>query len=101
MERQPTALSLARATLRLSLHRGRILQSRPSTAAFTNEQGEPRMKRLICFVALTVSLITASLLLTPKVSAITYGFVDSNNTFSTVSYTHLRAHETPEHLVCR
>jgi len=33
-------------------------------------------------VALTVSLITASLLLTPKVSAITYGFVDSNNTFS-------------------
>ena len=40
------------------------------------------MKRLICFVALTVSLITASLLLTPKVSAITYGFVDSNNTFS-------------------
>ena len=33
-------------------------------------------------MALTVSLITASLLLTPKVSAITYGFVDSNNTFS-------------------
>jgi len=40
------------------------------------------MKRLICFVALTVSLITASLLLTPKASAITYGFVDTNNTFS-------------------
>ncbi|HEY4424573.1 MAG TPA: trypsin-like serine protease [Pyrinomonadaceae bacterium] len=40
------------------------------------------MKRLICFVALTVSLITASLFLTPKASAITYGFVDSNNTFS-------------------
>lgn len=40
------------------------------------------MKRLICFVALTVSLITASLLLTPKASAITYGFIDSNNTFS-------------------
>ena len=40
------------------------------------------MKRLICFVALTVSLITASLLLAPKASAITYGFVDSNNTFS-------------------
>ena len=40
------------------------------------------MKRLICFVALTVSLITVSLLLTPKASAITYGFVDSNNTFS-------------------
>src|SRR5678815_2553989 len=42
------------------------------------------MKRLICFVALTVSLITASLLLTPKVSAITYGFIDSNNNFSNV-----------------
>jgi hypothetical protein len=40
------------------------------------------MKRLICFMALTVSLLTASLLLTPKASAITYGFVDSNNTFS-------------------
>ena len=40
------------------------------------------MKRLICLTALTVSLITASLLLTPKASAITYGFVDSNNTFS-------------------
>lgn len=33
-------------------------------------------------MALTVSLITASLFLTPKASAITYGFVDSNNTFS-------------------
>src|ERR671927_1787913 len=42
------------------------------------------MKRLICFVGLTVSLITASLLLTPNASAITYGFVDSNNTFRNV-----------------
>jgi hypothetical protein len=33
-------------------------------------------------MALTASLITASLFLTPKTSAITYGFVDSNNTFS-------------------
>ena len=40
------------------------------------------MKRLICFTALTASLITASLLLTPKASAITYGFVDSTNAFS-------------------
>jgi hypothetical protein len=29
------------------------------------------MKRLICFAVLTLSLITASLLLTPKASAIT------------------------------
>src|SRR6185369_13499951 len=41
-----------------------------------------KMKRLICFIVLTASLITGSLFLTPKTSAITYGFVDSNNTFS-------------------
>jgi trypsin len=39
------------------------------------------MKRVICFVVLTLSLICGSLLLAPKTSAITYGFVDSNNTF--------------------
>ena len=39
------------------------------------------MKRLIGFFVLTVGLLTASLLLSPKASAITYGFVDSNNTF--------------------
>ena len=31
-----------------------------------------------------------------------YGLKDSlMSGFATVSYTHLRAHETPEHLVCR
>lgn len=39
------------------------------------------MKRLICFFALTLSLVCGSLLLPPKSSAITYGFVDSNNQF--------------------
>ena len=39
------------------------------------------MKRLIGFFVLSVSLLTASLLLSPKASAITYGFVDSNNTY--------------------
>ena len=40
------------------------------------------MKRLICFFALVLSLIVGSLLLvSPRASAITYGFVDSNNTF--------------------
>ena len=39
------------------------------------------MKRLICFFVLTMSLLTASLVLSPKASAITYGFVDSNNTY--------------------
>lgn len=40
------------------------------------------MKRLICFFALTLSLLIGSLsLVSPNASAITYGFVDSNNTF--------------------
>jgi hypothetical protein len=61
-----------------------VESSRPDhpAAAFQNQQGDLEMKRLICFMAVTVSLITASLALTPKTSAITYGFVDSNNAFS-------------------
>ena len=39
------------------------------------------MKRLICFFALSLSLICGLLLLAPRTSAITYGFVDSSNTF--------------------
>lgn len=40
------------------------------------------MKRLIWFFALTSGLLIGSLLfVSPRVSAITYGFVDSNNTF--------------------
>jgi len=39
------------------------------------------MKRLICFFVLALSLVCGSLLLAPKTSAITYGFVDSSNTF--------------------
>ena len=39
------------------------------------------MKRLICLFAVTLSLICGSLLLAPRTSAITYGFVDSSNAF--------------------
>ena len=39
------------------------------------------MKRVICLFALTLSLICGSLLLAPRTEAITYGFVDSSNTF--------------------
>jgi hypothetical protein len=39
------------------------------------------MKRLIGFLVLTTSLLAASLLLSPRASAITYGFVDSSNAF--------------------
>jgi hypothetical protein len=40
------------------------------------------MKRLICFSMLLIALLTGALLLVSrKASAITYGFVDSNNTF--------------------
>ena len=42
----------------------------------------PTMKRLICLFALILSLIVGSLLLiSPNASAITYGFVDTNNQF--------------------
>ena len=30
-----------------------------------------------------------------------YKYIDGSATVKAVSYTHLRAHETPEHLVCR
>jgi len=39
------------------------------------------MKRVICFLAVTLSLLCGSLFLAPHTSAITYGFVDSNNNF--------------------
>ena len=43
------------------------------------------MKRLICFFALTLSLVVGSLLLvSPSTSAITFGFVDSSNTFKNI-----------------
>jgi hypothetical protein len=41
------------------------------------------MKRKICLLLLLVSLVIGSLILmSPRAEAITYGFVDSNNTFS-------------------
>ena len=39
------------------------------------------MKRAACLFVFAVGLICASILLAPKTSAITYGFVDSNNVF--------------------
>lgn len=40
------------------------------------------MKRLICFFTLTAAVVIGSLLfVSPRASAITYGFVDSNNQF--------------------
>ena len=39
------------------------------------------MKRSICLFVLVLSMICGSLLLPSKTSAITYGFIDSNNTF--------------------
>src|SRR5829696_8290255 len=40
------------------------------------------MKRNFCLFALVLSLVTGWLVFSPKASAITYGFVDSNNAFS-------------------
>jgi len=54
------------------------------------------MKRLIGFFVLTTSLLTASLLLSPKASAITYGFVDSTNTFRNTGAFIVKAPNTGE-----
>mgnify|MGYP007068937068 CR=1 FL=1 len=43
----------------------------------------------------------ASLVIARKTQASIYGTVLRTYTEKAVSYTHLRAHETPEHLVCR
>ena len=54
------------------------------------------MKRLICLFALVLSLVCGSLLLAPKTSAITYGFVDSNNTFRNVGAFIVKSSSTGE-----
>ena len=53
------------------------------------------MKRLVCFSVLLASLLTAALL-PPKASAITYGFVDSNNTFSNTGAFIVKSPDTGE-----
>ena len=40
------------------------------------------MKRLICLMIITAGLVLGSLLFSPRASAITYGFIDSTNTFA-------------------
>jgi len=41
------------------------------------------MRRILCFLALLFAMVSIAVLFTPlKVKAITYGFVDSNNTYS-------------------
>lgn len=40
------------------------------------------MKRLICFFVVTAGLVLGSLFISPRASAITYGFIDSTNAFS-------------------
>jgi hypothetical protein len=40
------------------------------------------MKRSICFIVVTAGLVLGSLILSPRASAITYGFIDSSNIFS-------------------
>lgn len=43
------------------------------------------MRRILCFLGLLFAAVTIAMLLTPlRVKAITYGFVDSNNTYSNV-----------------
>jgi hypothetical protein len=43
------------------------------------------MRRLLCFSSLLLAIVALAMLLTPsRVKAITYGYVDSNNTYSNV-----------------
>jgi secreted trypsin-like serine protease len=43
---------------------------------------EIKMKRLLCFFVLTAGIVVGSLFISPRASAITYGYVDTNNTFA-------------------
>lgn len=53
------------------------------------------MRRLVCFFALILALTCGSLLLIPrKASAITYGFVDSSNTFRNTGAFIVKSSET-------
>jgi hypothetical protein len=40
------------------------------------------MKRSVCLFALILAIVAGSLVFSPRTAAITYGFVDSNNTFA-------------------
>src|SRR5678815_6001853 len=54
--------------------------------------------------ALIVAARAMDVLKLPRANILAYtmpGFATTHRTAGTVSYTHLRAHETPEHLVCR
>src|SRR5205085_7961022 len=53
------------------------------------------MKRLVCFSMLIASLLI-TVLIPPKASAITYGFVDSNNTFSNTGAFIVKSADTGE-----
>ncbi|HEY0729759.1 MAG TPA: trypsin-like serine protease [Pyrinomonadaceae bacterium] len=55
------------------------------------------MKRMICFLALTAAVVVGSLLfVSPRASAITYGFVDSNNQFRNTGAFMIKSPETGE-----
>ena len=54
------------------------------------------MKRLICLVIVTASLVLGSLFLSPPASAITYGFIDSTNAFSNTGAFIVKSTDTGE-----
>src|SRR6476646_3581479 len=54
------------------------------------------MKRLICLIIVTAGLVLGSLVLSPRASAITYGFIDSSNTFSNTGAFIVKSNATGE-----
>jgi secreted trypsin-like serine protease len=54
------------------------------------------MKRLICLTIVTAGLVFGSLFLSPRAAAITYGFIDSSNTFSNTGAFIVRSTATGE-----
>jgi len=54
------------------------------------------MKRLICLIIVTAGLVLGSLFLSPRAAAITYGFIDSSNTFSNTGAFIVKSNATGE-----
>lgn len=52
------------------------------------------MKRNICLFALMLTVVAGSLVFSPKTAAITYGFIDSNNTFANTGAFIVKSPET-------
>src|SRR5678816_1932492 len=72
-----------------------------TTFTFAHTVGVGMDRVLIVNVAVYNSAKTVTACTYNGVALTRLGFLDGGSGSNAVSYTHLRAHETPEHLVCR